>query len=150
MTRSRVFYEVLVDLWGLGTQGAWVWQSVTPASEAALGVDDLPGDPAGLIGEQPGDEARGVVGLAPTPLGEHGGDRLAVRVGDVAGVDGAGVDRVDGDTGVDELLGDGQGDAGDGGLGGLGGSVGDLPGQGSQALTGGEEDDGAAAAPEAG
>ena len=49
--------------------GAWARQSAAPAGEATLGVDDLPGDPAGLVGEQPGDEAGGVVGLAPAPWG---------------------------------------------------------------------------------
>ena len=66
---------------------------MAPPGEAALGVDDLTGDPAGLIGEQPGDEAGGVVGLSPASLGEHGGGRLPVRLGDVAGVELTGSNR---------------------------------------------------------
>src|ERR1700733_11721966 len=41
-----------------------------PAAEAAFGVDDLAGDPGGLVCDQPGDQAGGVVGGAPAPGGE--------------------------------------------------------------------------------
>ena len=41
-----------------------------PAAETALGVDDLAGDPGGLVGDQPGDQAGGVVGASQRPGGK--------------------------------------------------------------------------------
>src|SRR5690348_18320755 len=47
-----------------------------PAAEAALGVDDLAGDPGSLVGDQPGDQAGGVVGGAPASRREVAADDL--------------------------------------------------------------------------
>src|SRR5579859_2044625 len=47
-----------------------------PAAEAAFAVDDLAGDPGRLVGDQPGDQAGGVVGEAPALLREVTADRL--------------------------------------------------------------------------
>src|SRR6266542_5293784 len=58
-----------------------------PAAEAALGADDLAGDPGGLVGDQPGDQAGRVVGGAPAALREAAADDFVrVRRG-IAGVD---------------------------------------------------------------
>src|SRR5205814_9771162 len=47
-----------------------------PAAEAALGVDDLAGDPGGLVGDQPGDQAGGIVRGAPASRREVTADDL--------------------------------------------------------------------------
>ena len=53
-----------------------------PAPEPALAVEHLPGHPAAIVGGQPRDQARGVVGLAPATGGEpvgDGGEQLGRR-----------------------------------------------------------------------
>ena len=72
------------------------------AAEAALGVDHLAGDPAGVVAAQPGDESRGVVGLAPA-AGRHPSGRIDVGEAP-AGVGRAGVDAVHRDAAVGELV----------------------------------------------
>src|SRR5829696_3589478 len=119
---------------GLPWQGS---ASVSPeAAEPALRVDDLPGDPGPVVGAEPGDQSRRVVGGAPAAGREQAGHpRVDRRVG-VAGVGGAGVHRVHGDG----LIGQGVGQAeGDPGQGGLGGRVGQLALHGPELLPGGEQ-----------
>src|SRR5690554_5859829 len=42
--------------------------------EAAGGIDDLPGDPAGVVGAEPGDQPSRVIGLAPASLRRGAGN----------------------------------------------------------------------------
>src|SRR5689334_10803808 len=68
---------------------------LAPPSETAFGVDDLSGDPGGVVGAEPRDELCGVVRLAPAAL-RH--PRPRIDLGEIARVGRAGVDRVDGDV----------------------------------------------------
>src|SRR6185295_20061078 len=81
-----------------------------PAAEAALGVDDLTGDPGGLVGDQPGDQTGRVVGGAPAALREVAADDFVRGRRGVARVDRAGVDRVQRDAAAGQLVGQGLGD----------------------------------------
>ncbi len=60
-------------------------------AESALRVDDLPGDPGGLVRGEPGDEAGGVVRHAPVSGREPGGDGLVRITGQIVRVHGPGL-----------------------------------------------------------
>lgn len=81
------------------------------AAEPSLGVDDLAGDPGRLVGDQPGDESRWIIRNTVSTVREHGCDRSQHLLREIAGVDGAGVDGVDTDSVIGELVGDGCSDS---------------------------------------
>src|ERR1700755_381420 len=87
------------------TFAVFVYGRSVPATEAAFGVDDLAGDPGGIVGDQPGDQAGRVVRDAPATAREVAADDFVhVRRG-VAGIDRAGVDRVQRDAAAGQLVG---------------------------------------------
>lgn len=67
-------------------------------------MDDLAGHPTSLVGGEPGDEPRGVVGLAAPARREAGPHRLQQLGRAIAGVHRAGVDGVERDAAIGELV----------------------------------------------
>ena len=74
------------------------------AAKAALGVDDLAGDPLRVVGGEPADEAGGVRRLAPAAERHVADDPGVVIRAGVAGVGRAGVYGIDGDAAVDQQV----------------------------------------------
>ena len=66
-------------------------------------VDHLARNPLGLVGDQPGDQASGIVRLAPAALGFCCKDRVKHLGGRIAGIRRPRVNGVHGDTPWDQV-----------------------------------------------